>query len=205
MHPKKGLKMQFIIELNRRYETGYQLRIIDGPVNMVMDEEPFPLDEALCGAAAALEEYNKDRGTNYDLCDVLILKGGGIEINKLRDVTSAKIAEDIRTKAGKYIRQPEPEDYTKQVVDGKEEILISARGVLLYAYMGWCEEESVKSQALLMQYCGLLARKGKGKGSMENWNELRKLDKNSGIKWLKETYGRYIDDAKEVMDLMKRI
>lgn len=198
--------MKIILERNKKFGRGYQVHLLHGPVDSVMDLEPYTLYDATQGAQVTVDEINKQTGTSYKLHEVLHIDGEAIEANKDTDLASARFARDIQTDKGEYVTQREnTADVMRQEVDGKEEVLLSGRGVMLYAWLGWSDEKNAKSRELLRQYCNLLAMRGYGKGASKILEEALRQGKEEGLAWVRETYGKYIRNSNEIMDMMQNM
>lgn len=198
--------MKIILEKNENYGRGYQVHLLHGPVDSVMDLEPYTLYDATQGAQVTVDEINKRTGTSYKLHEVLHINGEAIEANKDTDLASARFARDIQTGKGEYVTQREnTADVMRQEVDGKEEVLLSGRGVMLYAWLGWSDEKNAKSKEILRQYCNLLAMRGYGKGASKILEEALRQGKEEGLAWVRETYGKYIRNGSEIMDMMQNM
>ena len=182
------------IELNQKHGYGYQARMVmDGIIDSVIDTEPFTLDEAYSGATLAIEEINKETGYNYDPQKVIRIAGNAIEGNKSRDFTTARVARDIERGRGE-LTHPAGHDYTIKAIDGKEEELLSGRGVVLVTFLSWRDEKMPKAHEALRRYCEYLALHGYGSGASDMLVELDGMDTERAVSWIKATYGKYVKD-----------
>lgn len=198
--------MKIILERNKNYGRGYQVHLLHGPVDSVMDLEPYTLYDATQGAQVTVDEINKRTGTSYKLHEVLHINGEAIEANKDTDLASARFARDIQTGNREYVTEEiETRDFCWHEIDGKKELMLSGRGVMLFAWLGWSDEKNAKSRELLRQYCNLLAMRGYGKGASKILEEALRQGKEEGLAWVRETYGKYIRNSNEIMDMMQNM
>lgn len=198
--------MKIILEKNKKFGRGYQVHLLHGPVDSVMDLEPYTLYDATQGAQVTVDEINKRTGTEYKLHEVLHIDGEAIEANKDTDLASARFARDIQTGKREYVTEEiETRDFCWHEIDGKKELMLSGRGVMLYAWLGWSDEKNAKSRELLRQYCNLLAMRGYGKGASKILEEALRQGKEEGLAWVRETYGKYIRNGSEIMDMTQNM
>lgn len=198
--------MKIILERNKKFGRGYQVHLLHGPVDSVMDLEPYTLYDATQGAQVTVDEINKQTGTSYKLHEVLHIDGEAIEANKDTDLASARFARDIQTGKREYVTEEiETRDFCWHEIDGKKELMLSGRGVMLFAWLGWSDEKNAKSRELLRQYCNLLAMRGYGKGASKILEEALRQGKEEGLAWVRETYGKYIRNSNEIMDMMQNM
>ena len=164
---KTDTPMEIILELNKKFGTGYQARMIMGPLNNTIDDQPFTLYEAAQGAQMALEEINKATGSHYELQKVMRITDGALRVNKDRDFASAKLLQDIESGSGK-LAIPAQTDYSHKKVDGKDEIVFTGRGTVLFTYFSWYDDKLPKAKEALHRYCEYLALHGYGSGASGN-------------------------------------
>ena len=192
--------MQIKIELNQKFGKGYQVRIIHGPINQVYDKEPMNLNEAAQCAAVALDVFKNDLGETFNPDEVISITDEALEVNRKHDIASAQFFKDIRSGAFKYCQPAPVPDVTKGEDD---EMLLSARGVLLFSYLTWIEEKTEPAKKFMLRYCQLLASRGYGKGATQIFREMNAMDKNSGCAWIRQTYKEYTHNDKEVIALFQ--
>ena len=77
-------------------------------------------------------------------------------------------------------------------VGGKDELVISAIGVLRLCYHSWFTEKKPKGKEFLEKYCGILATRRYGKGATEIFADLEAMSSADGLKWLEATYKKYM-------------
>lgn len=189
---KKDTPMKAVLELNKKFGKGYQGHLIMGPLDSVIDCEPFTLYEAAQGMKMAIDEINKSTGSHYELQKVMSITDEALRANKDRDFASAKVLHDIDSGTMKYTI-PETYDYKHAEIDGKDEVLFTGRGTVLLTYFSWLDDKTPKAKECLKRYCEYLALHGGGPAT-PLFNSLLKMDKDSGADWIKATYGRYILD-----------
>lgn len=197
--------MEILLELNQKYGTGYQVHLLHGPVDSVMDVEPFTLYDAAQGAQIAVDEINKAMQTEYKLWECMKITDEALQANKSRDFASAQFLRDIKSGAYKLVRPNPRPDVMKQEVDGEEEILFTARGVVLMAFLLWVDEKNAKSKLFLQRYCNLIAMRGYGKGASKILAEVLAMGKDEGVEWVRDTYDKYIRDDMEAIQIMQEL
>lgn len=186
------------LELNQKYGKGYQVRVIYGPVDEVYDKEQLNLYEAAQHASTVVDILNKEFKTEYKPEDVIRITEEGLEANKGYDFGSAQMMKDIDSRSFNLVK-PEPTPDIKYDENG--EMYFSARGLLLFTYITWQEEQTEPAKKFLMKYCQLLASHKYGKGATQIFNEMDRLDKDSGCEWIRETYAKYVHDDMEIVSI----
>lgn len=186
--------MQIRFELNQRHGRGFQLRVINGPMDKLYDEEPLNLYEAGAYAATLLEMVNKELGTDYKPEQVWRVANDALEPNaKLGDFGAARMLLDI--KSGQYdLSVPDQPDVTTMEIDGKEEAMLSGRGVVLFCYLTWLDEQNEGARGTLRRFCEYIAAHGYKGGAAKALAELDALRKDDGVMWIKRAYARYAQD-----------
>lgn len=184
------------LELNQKYGKGYQVRMTCGLVDKAYDKEPLNLYEAAQYATTAIEIYNKQFKTEYKPEEVIRITGEALQENKGYDLGSAQMIKDIESHTFDLVR-PEPTADIRYDENG--EMYFSARGLLLFTYITWKEEKKEPAKKFLMKYCQLLASHKYGKGATQIFNEMDKLNKDSGCEWIRQTYAKYVHDDMEIM------
>lgn len=196
-------KLETIFELNQRYGHGYQARMVmEGVFESVLDDEPYTLYDVGSGTAMALREIEKETGYHYEMHEVVRITDEALRVNKDTDLASARIFRDIESGGGEYAR--ERHDVTTAMVDGKEEEVISARGVVLISYFSWLDDHMPKAREALHRYCEYLAMHGYGAGASEILENLLGMDKDNATKWIKETFGKYVNDDAAIIQYIMR-
>lgn len=67
------------IEANRKQGRGFQIHLMDGPLDKLFDTDPLDFYSALACAGELLELLNRELGTEHKLEDVLVITGDGLE------------------------------------------------------------------------------------------------------------------------------
>lgn len=196
--------MEILLDLNRRLGTGYQIRIMHGVLDKTFDEEPLTLYEAGAYAGTLLEEVNEAFGTKYKPYQVVHTTLEGLEANAKRDLASARMLQDIKSEKYAYCT-PAKEDFRKTIINGKEDYLLSGRGVVLTTYFCWTDDKNEKARSALLRYCQYIATRGFKGGATKAMQALGGLDKDRAVDWIRQTYARYVDDdATLIAFLMNR-
>lgn len=185
--------MEIFLELNQRLGTGYQIRMMHGPMDKVYDREPLTLYEAGSYAGTLLEKANKELHTHYEPHRVLRVTNEGLEANAGRDLASAKVLRDIENEQFQY-STPGGQDFKKSVIDGEEQYLMSGRGTVMVIYFCWLDDKNQLARAALKRYCEYIAAHGFKGGAMRALSELDELDKDRAVEWIRRTYARYVHD-----------
>lgn len=199
---KQQPKMAAYLELNQKFGYGYQGRLVLGMggevTESVLDKEPYELADAYAGMYGALEDIKKREGYKYKSHELIHITDEAIQANKSRDFTTAKLAADIAEGKGK-ISVPYGEDYRKEMIDGKEEVLFTGRGTMLTVFFMWHDDKIEKAKEGLKRYCEYLAMQRYGGTATEIFAELEGKDKDNGVSWIKATYGKYVKNDAELI------
>lgn len=185
--------MEILLELNQKFGSGFQIRFINGPVNMVYDKEPLTIYEAGAGAAELVEQTNKATGTNYKPWEVLRVTNDALEANASKDFGSAKMLRDVQTGQYKY-STPAATDFQETVIDGEEQVLLTGRGTVLTTYACWKDDGNARAREALMRYCQYIASHGRGGGATRAFEELDALETDRAVEWIRQTYARHVHD-----------
>lgn len=144
-----------------------------------MDESPFTIYEAAQGAQITVDEINKVTGSNYILSEVLRLDGEAIKANKEMDLTSAKIARDIKSGAGKYVE--ERVYYSDHSIeDDEDNALITGRGAIVFIFLTWVDDKLPKAKEIMEKYCRLISMRGYGGGASKLLDKVLEMNKDEG-------------------------
>ena len=96
-------------------------------------------------------------------------------------------------------------DCITKIIDGKEEVLLTPRGVILMVFFSWRVDKMPKGKLALQKYCEYLALHHYGKSSKEIFQELESIDINNGTEWVKATYGMYVNNDTDVVKYVMRV
>jgi len=94
------------------------------------------------------------------------------------------------------------EEWRTGMVGGKEEVLLSASGVLILAYLGWVDDHLPKCKESLERYCNYLNWQGYKGTALGLLNALMVMERDSAIQWLRLTCQEYCLDEMEAMSLV---
>lgn len=181
------------IEANRKRGRGFQIHLMDGPLDTLFDEAAADLHSAIACAGELLELLNREQGTSLKLEDVLLIEGGGLEERAREDVNAARMLEDIRSK--KFtLSTPAIADMKQIVIDGEEEYLLSGRGVVLTLLFCWRDDKNQKAREGLRRYCEYICGHGRKGGATRALLELDGLEPEEATAWIKRTYARHVQD-----------
>lgn len=190
--------MEIRFEINQRHGRGFQLRLVHGPVNKVYDQEPMNLYQAGACAGTLLDELNRELGTDFKPQQVFRAPGEALEANARTDFAAARMLHDI--KSGKFdLSVPAGPDVREMLVDGKKELMLSGRGVVLFYYSAWKEDGNEKALDGLRRYCEYIAAHGYRGGATKALAELEGLCKDDAETWIRRTYGRHVHDDAALM------
>lgn len=190
--------MEIRFEFNQRHRRGFQLRLVRGPVNKVYDEEPMSLYQAGAYATTLLEMVNKELGTDYKPEQVFRVPGEALEANAGTDFAAARMLQDI--KSGTFdLSVPAGPDMKEMMVDGKKELMLSGRGVVLFYYSAWKEDGNGKALDGLRRYCEYIAAHGCRGGAAKALSELKRMGKDDAAAWIRRTYARHVQDDESLM------
>lgn len=187
--------MEIRLEMNQRHGHGFQLRVVHGPMNKVYDEEPWNLYEAGAFAKMLLDMVNKETGTSFKLTQVCLIPEDALTANASTDFAAARMLQDIRN--GTFeLSAPAAADYQRTKIDGEEEILLTARGVVLTCFFVWKDDGNPKSHDGLRRYCEYIAAHGFKGGASKALAEPEALPtKDEAVDWIRRTYARYVPDS----------
>jgi len=190
--------MEIRFEFNQRHRRGFQLRLVHGPIDRVYDEDPMNLYQAGACASKLLEELNQELGTNYKSQEVFRVPGDALEANAKTDFAAARMLQDI--KSGAFdLSIPAGPDVKEMVIDGKKELMLSGRGVVLFYYSAWRDEKNEKALDGLRSYCEYIAAHGYRGGATKALTELRGMGRDDAAAWIKRTYARHVHDDEALM------
>lgn len=198
--------MEIFMELNQRFGRGFQLHVMHGPVDMTYDSEPWSMYDAGACVGTLLEELNKEFNTGYQPHQVLRVTQEALEVNaKNGDFAAARMLRDIKTKRYE-LSTPAKCDACETVVDGKDEILFSARGVVLVSYFSWKDDQLPKAHKAMRNYCEYICARGYHGGASKALRKWEGMDKDAAVEWVRKTYARHVhDDADMIQYVMGRV
>lgn len=190
--------MEIRFEFNQRHGRGFQLRLVHGPIDKLYDEEPLNMYQAGAYAATLLEMVNKELGADYKPEQVFQVPVEALEANAGTDFAAARMLHDI--KSGTFdLSVPAGPDMKEMMVDGKKELMLSGRGVVLFYYSAWKEDGNGKALDGLRRYCEYIAAHGYRGGATKALSELKRMGKDDAAEWIRRTYARHVQDDKSLM------
>lgn len=166
--------MKFQIEPNQRFGQGFQIRAIDGPASEVYDDEPLTMLEAL-----------------QTLDDVMGREPSRVTVRRIGPQGAPSGPEVV-------VFQSTP-DVRKTVVDGEEQPVLSARGVILLAWASWKKDGAEQSRGVMRRYCEYISAHGYHGGAVKAMAALEAMSFNHGAKWIKQTFARCVRDSVALM------
>lgn len=78
----------------------------------------------------------------------------------------------------------------------------SGRGLVKFSYLQMIDDDLPKAAQFMNKYYELLAMKRYGKTAAAIKQEVRRMNKDAAIKWIEQTYARYINDPMQVSDIL---
>lgn len=83
--------------------------------------------------------------------------------------------------------------------------LVSARGVLKLSYLEMVDNNNPKAIWFMDEYYKLLAMRKYGKTASAIKQEVKRMGKGQAVKWIEQTYQRFIRDDMEIMNIMQAL
>jgi len=92
---------------------------------------------------------------------------------------------------------------TDDISEGSEETgkLISARGLIKFSYLAMMDDKLPKAAEFMDEYYKLLATRKYGKTAAAIKQGVLRMGKDQVIKWIEETYEKYIHNDMEIMNI----
>jgi len=94
---------------------------------------------------------------------------------------------------------PAGPDAKEMMLDGKKELMLSGRGVVLFYYSAWRSCGNEKAHEGLRRYCEYIAAHGCRGGAAKALAELDALSEEDAKIWIKRTYARHVHDDEALM------
>ena len=85
-------------------------------------------------------------------------------------------------------------DIKEMMLDGKPEMMLSARGVLLFYLSAWKLDSNEKAHEAVRRYCEYIAAHGCKGGASQLLAELDSLDRGEEGAWSRRTVAQYVPD-----------
>lgn len=163
--------------------------------------ESMPIEEASAGIFGILEGYKKI-GIDPDYDTHVRLVSYEAQVNA-PSVTMRRLK---KTKGTFQVLNPVFENGVDvHIGDGEEEFYFSARGLIKYSYIEMVNEKNPKAIKFMDEYYGLLASKKYGKTAAAIRQEVRRMGRNEALKWIENTYSKYIHDDQEVKNILNSL
>lgn len=93
-------------------------------------------------------------------------------------------------------------DVQEMIFDGKSEVMLSARGMVLFHLSAWKVDGNEKAHNGLRRYCEYITMHGYQGGASAAIAALDGMDKPQGIAWVKRTFARYVQDQRALIQYM---
>lgn len=93
-------------------------------------------------------------------------------------------------------------DIKEMTLDSKQEVMLSARGVVLFHLTAWKVDGNEKAHNGLRRYCEYITMHGYRVGAEKALAKLDGLDNSQGIAWVKCTFARYVQDQATLIQYM---
>lgn len=158
---------------------------------------PVHISDA-AGCILALLEGLDEQGESFDYEKDVRLISGLAQLNG-PDVTMRRMKKQMEAKpvfASGIDVSTNPDD--------PEQHLISARGIIKFSYLEMLDKNP-KGIQFMEGYYRLLAMRRYGKTAAAIKQEIRRMSKEEGLRWVESTYKRFIHNDVEIMDLMKSL
>lgn len=88
------------------------------------------------------------------------------------------------------------------LLDGKPELMLSARGVVLLALCGWKGEGLEASRGAMRRYCEYISLHGFHGGASAAMAALEAMSTDDAKRWVKLTFNEYVSDKDAVIQYM---
>jgi hypothetical protein len=82
---------------------------------------------------------------------------------------------------------------------------ITARGLIKMSYLMVVDENNPKASLFMDEYYKLLAMRKYGKKAAAIKQEVRRMGKDQAVKWIEQTYEKYIHDDMEIMGIFNSL
>lgn len=96
----------------------------------------------------------------------------------------------------------EQPDMKEMMLDGKPEVMLSARGVVLFHLSAWKVDGNEKARDGLRRYCEYITMHGYQGGASAALAALDGMDKPQEIDWVKKTFAQYVQDERALIQYM---
>jgi len=93
------------------------------------------------------------------------------------------------------------DEWTKGKVDGEEEILLTASGVLILSSLAWTQDGLPKGREAMQRFCNYLARHEYKGTASSIYDDLMRMDTDQAVQWLRVTCREWVLDEKELFNI----
>ncbi len=90
-------------------------------------------------------------------------------------------------------------DIQEMMLDGKPEMMLSARGVVLICLSSWKLDGNERAHDALRRYCEYICSHGCPGGAVKTLAEVDGLGKGDDAAWIRRTFARYVTDEASLM------
>lgn len=90
-------------------------------------------------------------------------------------------------------------DVTEMEIDGNPEMMLSARGLVLFCLSSWRLDGNQKAHDCLRRYCEHISAHGYRGGASKALADLDGLSNEEAKAWIRRTYARYVVDGGRAM------
>lgn len=90
-------------------------------------------------------------------------------------------------------------DVREMTLDGKPEMMLSARGVVLMCLSSWKLDGNEKAYEAVRRYCEYISIHGYRGGASKMLEELDVLGKGADAAWIRHTFAQYVSDQNMLM------
>lgn len=162
------------IEANRRQRRGFQIHLMNGPLDMLFDKQPLDFNLVVICAGELLKQINREQGTGYKLWEVLQVTESALEANAKEDFSAARYLHDL--KSGKFeLSSSSGPDMSKAMIDGREETVLTGRETVLVLFFAWKNDKNQRARDGLRRYCEYICAHGRRGGATKALKELDRL------------------------------
>ncbi|MDR6555493.1 hypothetical protein [Paenibacillus qinlingensis] len=174
--------------------------VIDTGENLMVYPNSVTIEEAAACIKSMLEAL-KDQGLDHDYNRLVRMVSYDAQFNS-PNVTMRKLRKDEKNFMSSGVPlMKEGEDFYKRD-DGEEGLYINARGLIKFSYLEMLDKNK-NGDRFMRKYYELLSSKRYGKTASAIQQEVRRMDRLSGIRWIEKTYKGYIKNDNDVLDIMK--
>lgn len=185
------------LEYNDVQGKGYKVHVIYSGFDRSFTDDALSFYDALAAANILLDCINDELGTSYGLHETLIIDAAGVDANEKTDFGSRWLKRHISA------QNAEDRDFRTEIIDGKEEDVMTARGVIMTCYCAARDEDNEKCKTAVKGFCRMIAAKGYKGGASALYSELMTTKETiDGLRIIKDLYDEYNPDDYAVIGLL---